>query len=571
MTDTYTNSSSYSGGFSYTTPLASAFHDPLISLSSQCIREAFGPSVQLVADALQTRGHPITLPALVSYMKKKCPAPQRRLGVPVGVLPTDPGLVKVALLTLVQHSIVTVWYQKRPAAGPSSNSQNVPVYTYHSNAARSLMRYPKYIEFLRRGVDETSAVVLQTLALAGRLRTTDWIARVQLPKSDHRYTTRQQVIESVYKLVTQGYVQQVRKLLTDEDGDEDFEFEEEPPAKKVRLTVPPDDSTKGEDPTVLELIDGNAQYKLALPVDAVWKINASMFLDQLSAYTFGRLVSERYGSAVQSCGSMVTAALRHRAHQKHVVAPQQGIAFEASSDMVSFQPTDCLRYLPKPVSQQLEKKEGGLRVSIKRAWDDIFKFAHNPTVVRRSSDGSRFEVNLPSLASYLQERAIHQMILDQHGDVAARIVSILLRTKWLESDALADHAMVPAKDTREVCHKLYRSRYIDILQLATTRQHNPAQTIYLWGVDPKRLRLRCAEDVAEALWKVRLRRQHQIEEVGRHWLDRERSQQFADADENDNETDRINYERFKLGLERLEVAALQLDDTLLLMNDYQTL
>jgi DNA-directed RNA polymerase III subunit RPC3 len=130
--------------------------------------------------------------------------------------------------------------------------------------------------------------------------------------------------------------------------------------------------------------------------------------------------------------------------------------------------------------------------------------------------------------------------------------------------------MVPAKDTREVCHQLYRSSYIDLLQLSANRQHNPSSTIYLWGVDKKRFRRKCTEDVAAALLNVCLRRLHEIEEVGSHWLERERTLLVAEADENDNETDRVNYYKFKLGLERLDVAALQLDETLLLMIDYKT-
>ena len=87
----------------------------------------------------------------------------------------------------------------------------------------------------------------------------------------------------------------------------------------------------------------------------------------------------------------------------------------------------------------------------------------------------------------------------------------------------------------------------------------------------RRLREKCIDDSAAALLNIRLRRQHQVEDVGRHWLDRERSQQEAEADENSQETDRINQQKFKLGLERLDVAAMQLDETLLLMNDYRTL
>jgi hypothetical protein len=43
-----------------------------------------------------------------------------------------------------------------------------------------------------------------------------------------------------------------------------------------------------------------------------------------------------------------------------------------------------------------------------------------------------------------------QVILDSHGEVAARVCSILDSQGHLEADAIAETAMVPAKDTREV-------------------------------------------------------------------------------------------------------------------------
>jgi hypothetical protein len=43
-----------------------------------------------------------------------------------------------------------------------------------------------------------------------------------------------------------------------------------------------------------------------------------------------------------------------------------------------------------------------------------------------------------------------QVVLDSHGEVAARVCSILDAQGHLEADAIAETAMVPAKDTREV-------------------------------------------------------------------------------------------------------------------------
>ena len=64
---------------------------------------------------------------------------------------------------------------------------------------------------------------------------------------------------------------------------------------------------------------------------------------------------------------------------------------------------------------------------------------------------------------------------------------------------------------------------------------------------------------------MRLRRQHEAD-VGKDWI--ERAKEGGAADENENETDKVNYTRFCQGLERLDIAALQLDETLMVMKDY---
>lgn len=170
-----------------------------------------------------------------------------------------------------------------------------------------------------------------------------------------------------------------------------------------------------------------------------------------------------------------------------------------------------------------------------------------------------------SLVEYLRERIIHQIINDRHGEVAARIVTILCKHGWLESDALANLAMVPAKDCRANLHQLYKSQYIDLFQLSTSRQYNPANIIYMWRVQKHRLFRNATENVTTALLNIRLRRQHQVE-VGKEWI--ERAQQAEETDENDHETDRLNYQNFCVGMERLDCAAQQLDETLMVLKDY---
>ena len=88
---------------------------------------------------------------------------------------------------------------------------------------------------------------------------------------------------------------------------------------------------------------------------------------------------------------------------------------------------------------------------------------------------------------------------------------------------------------------------------------------YLWSTSKTQTLRNVTDKVCTALLNMRLRRQHEGE-VGKDWIDR--AKEAGAIDENDNETDKMNYKRFCRGLERLDNAILQLDETLMVIKDY---
>lgn len=89
--------------------------------------------------------------------------------------------------------------------------------------------------------------------------------------------------------------------------------------------------------------------------------------------------------------------------------------------------------------------------------------------------------------------------------------------------------------------------------------------IYLWTVVKPRLQENVADNVCRAITNLRLRRQHE-ESVGKDLI--ERAKEANDTDVNEQELDKANYTKFCLGLERLDNATLQLDETLMALIDF---
>lgn len=113
---------------------------------------------------------------------------------------------------------------------------------------------------------------------------------------------------------------------------------------------------------------------------------------------------------------------------------------------------------------------------------------------------------------------------------------------------------------------MYRANYINLLSLQQSKQHNPANAMYLWSVDRPRMLKTVTNNVTTALFNIRLRRQHEME-VGKDWIERAK-EEAEGTDENDHELDKANYNTFCKGLERLDNAALQLDESLMVLKDF---
>ncbi|GAX24229.1 hypothetical protein FisN_4Lh325 [Fistulifera solaris] len=506
--------------------------NPLTRLALHNVRSAFGECVEVVADILQAKcGR--TLRQLLLLLKPEMDAPT----------------VRAALLVLMQHSLAS--FQ------PSTNT-----YNFHLDAALRILRWPRYLECTKKIIDETAAWVLESLMLQGRWRTVDLLAHVSVPKKSDRYTSREQVLQALYKLVHMGCVIPAKPLASPLDKEEEQELivdskvTEEPPTKRVKIEEPFSTCEENfEDPTVIALLEGSAHYKATLPIDTVWKVNAAFFHDRLRANTLGKLVHERFGAKIPSCGSFVQAALLHRVTLKH------GKQHSERDDVSLFTPQDLIQHMPKPVLQTLEKRSGGVLNNLTLSLQELSRLQH-PTVLRLHAD-DLFEVDITSLMEYLHKRMANKIVCDRSGETAGRILSILSVLGSLESDKIAQHAMVPVKDTREILHRMYRQNYLELMTLnrsaSTSMQH------YVWLVAEQFSQV-IVRDTAQALYNLRLRRQRQVQ-VGKEWI--ERAQQASVTEENDHETDRVNYQKFCVGLERLDHAVLQLDETLMILRDFQ--
>jgi hypothetical protein len=454
--------------FASTSPLSSIPHDSAVTLASNCIRDFFGPTVQLVADALISRSGGVTLAEILSIIETKAygsaqRSDERRKIMRLGKMRSSTinsknsngdrpshASVRASLLALIQHSVVTVKKRTRfihrkqqrgqGAATVASRKKTIHLYEIDIDRARLFPRYPRLVAFIKKLHNETAATLVEEILVQGRVRTVQAIVStveqiqqqnqdddkgsLSSTRSDHRYTIREAVLESFFRLARDGFLEQVPHIseIGDDDDDGEAEFEEAPSTE----TINNDDDVGDEDPTVVSLLR-SGQCK-NLPPKAIWRVNTDMFHEQLRAVSLGWLVAERYNHKIPSSGSIVTAALKlvafHRygndalkSNSNNNSGGNNGASAATANDFESihnFSVEKIKRHLPKTVVQNFDKREGGAIPNIYKALVELSRVS-NPVVVEQVEVApgqpaqSKFQIQTRRLVEYLRDRIVHQV------------------------------------------------------------------------------------------------------------------------------------------------------------------
>ena len=389
------------------------------------------------------------------------------------------------------------------------------------------------------------------------------------------------------------------------------------PTKKQRVSVRPDGHAsnggidddggkekKGRDdddddnphPRILSLL---SSYRKLVPPGSVYRANAPMFHASLRASAMGRLVSEMYpdeggcvggatdkagggggdgGDAMRhAAGAVVKAALTYAARQEHApldrilgINESEEERHNRMAEWGTFAPPDIVPHLPPEIVVSLQSQMGGLNQNLSALLLRMSKLRYPPVLIEVEDAighprGGKFEVCTRQLLCRVRDRIQHRVLSSHHGLVAARVVSVLRNRGHAESDVVAEDAMVPAREAREVLHRLHRDRYVDLFDMHVTKTHNTGTAIFLWDVMPSRLSKAVFDNVCTALLNLRLRRQHEVE-VGKDWMDRVK--ESGATEENFHEADMRKFRKFCMGLDRLDRVVMSLDETLMFFKDF---
>lgn len=180
-------------------------------------------------------------------------------------------------------------------------------------------------------------------------------------------------------------------------------------------------------------------------------------------------------------------------------------------------------------------------------------------------------VNMSRIIGLIRMREVDAVVRERFGGPACRIFRLLMLKRQLEQKQIAEMAMIPVKDTRELLYRLTKVEFVQLQEVARTADHAPSRTFYLWNVDLRRVNDRLCSELHCTVARVRARLLHEVEREADTMARLEALTAGTSADGHAavslNDDQRARLRRVRQVAAALEVSLMRLDRLQLLFRD----
>jgi DNA-directed RNA polymerase III subunit RPC3 len=555
------------------------------------VRSQFGSIVEQVFDCLLSKG-PLNLTQLINQSN----------------LPAN--IVKTCLISLIQHSIVYTSYEKLNL-NPNNAAQNLTdeqrlgvsvYYNVNSEILRLRSLFPFEIQSIRALFGVEGEYLITTLSCHGCLTSTQLI--------DHSITLisnrirghsaklnteqlKQQLIKVANKILQQGFIHKAQQIdshavLSNNPENNSASTTNSSVAaaptatKRKRATESEKKTTKAKktnksaaasNNNADDSDEGEAEIYSDKNISLGGENNGDLDLetldisaDEITLYTINH--------------SRFLAVFRHQRIEEYVLDRMGATAASIIKLIIKHYPQSFKGRRPQPLSAQnifdliereKEKNSSNSRaesnnnfpsltlVELERELEEI---ATDPTEFfefRRQANG--YVVRAEKLFQELQLREIQSICGQKFSPLAARIYRLLIEKKLLEETQIAELAIAPRKAVRELLYLLLRGNFVSIQEIPRSTDRLPNRTFYVWGVSLEKSR----ETVLDALYFSL----HNL--LCRMELENSKIKNLVEKVEMEKtitEEEKKRIEKWKIGADRMEIAALKLNKTALLFTHF---
>ena len=449
-----------------------------------------------------------------------------------------PSRCQQALLVLVQHNCVLPLQTMK--------SDDDVVYKIEIDDILHRLRYPRFLLHVRECLGKTHELLLEGLLEHGRLRSHQLFARASASPGYDRDSNQGKSLEDIFGELVEGrFVERVpigygSKQRSVSDG------------KAEQVGSQATEREKSNDVQSRSTIHDD-RHKLSAEVvglgeedDALWRVNANEFNRRFRHIACAALVREKVD---QSAGHLLLTMLElSRGHEVQVDEERSTSVTEA--DIMQKLSGSGAATQMKNMKSALEKLSADTSELI--------------SCIGNTHEGANYCVNMRRIIDLIRIKEIEAVVRERFGGPACRIFRLLLLKRNLEQKQIAEMAMIPVKDTRELLYKLLKAEYVQIQEVARTSDHAPSRTFYLWRVDLLRVVEQVGRDLYRATSNLRARLLYELSQEKETLMLLERAQDKSTIPLTTGQ--RQNLVRMRTKATRLEGAIMRLDELVLIFN-----
>ena len=408
------------------------------------------------------------------------------------------------------------------------------------------LRYPRFLLHVRECLGKTHEMLLEGLLEHGRLRSHQLFARASASPGYDRDSNQGKSLEDIFGELVEGrFVERVpigygSKQRSVSDG------------KAEQVGSQATEREKSNDVQSRSTIHDD-RHKLSAEVvglgeedDALWRVNANEFNRRFRHIACAALVREKVD---QSAGHLLLTMLElSRGHEVQVDEERSTSVTEA--DIMQKLSGSGAAMQMKNMKSALEKLSADTSELI--------------SCIGNTHGGANYCVNMRRIIDLIRIKEIEAVVRERFGGPACRIFRLLLLKRNLEQKQIAEMAMIPVKDTRELLYKLLKAEYVQIQEVARTSDHAPSRTFYLWRVDLLRVVEQVGRDLYRATSNLRARLLYELSQEKETLMLLERAQDKSTIPLTTGQ--RQNLVRMRTKATRLEGAIMRLDELVLIFN-----
>ena len=164
------------------------------------------------------------------------------------------------------------------------------------------------------------------------------------------------------------------------------------------------------------------------------------------------------------------------------------------------------------------------------------------------SQTPHYSLSFTSFFRHIRLRHLQSLIKEKYSPLASRVFCLLSERNQLEESQIAEYAIAPRKNVRELLYELMRGGFISVQEIPKSNDRQPSRTFYCWNVNSVRAQIVMVESMYFSLCNLRRRVEEEKKKI-------KYIQEKVDMDKPLSEEERSNLERWKKSQECCETAA----------------